>query len=559
MDGLMMDEQLLLSSLLWRTERLFGDKEIITRLDGDRYHRYTYSEFAQRARRLASALVDLGVGPGDRIGTLAWNHYRHFELYYGIPGAGAVCHTVNLRLFPEQQRYIVNHAEDTILFVDPDQIPVVEQMLADGIPTVKLFVVLDDSVPEGTKLDPVISYEDLIARGRDDFEFVELDEKAAAAMCYTSATTGDPKGVLFSHRALVLQTILMATHDKLGLGESEVWMEVAPMFHCNGWNLPHAVLMQGATLVLLGVHPVARDYVKTIQDLGVTGMNAAVTVGTMMRDFILEDGGDWDLTSLKTMWLGGQAPPRAIMQWFGDQYGTWVLQGYGQTECSPQVAFNHIKTTRRDVDDETLWGRRLSGGIPLPLMKVKLVDAAGEELPWDGTSMGDLVVKSPYTASGYYQDEVRSKESNVGGWHRTGDIAAIDADGFIWLKDRSKDLIKSGGEWISSIDLENALMEHPKVREATVISVPDERWLERPVACVVPTDADLGEDDLRRHLSRSFAKWWIPDRFLLVSEIPKTSVGKYNKKELRAIVGEGGLDAVEAQIGYGTASTVRPA
>lgn len=556
MDGLMMDEQLLLGSLLWRSERLFADKEIVTRLRPGSYHRYTYRDFARRARRLASALVDLGVKPGDRLGTLAWNHYRHFELYYGIPGAGAVCHTVNLRLFPEQQRYIVNHAEDTILFVDPDQVPMAEELMADGIPTVKLFVVLDDTVPEGTKLQPVISYEELIERGREDFEFVELDEQAAAAMCYTSATTGDPKGVLFSHRALVLQTILMATHDKLGLGESEVWLEVAPMFHCNGWNLPHAVLMQGATLVLLGVHPAARDYVETIQDLKVSGMNAAVTVGTMMRDFIVGDGGQWDLSSLRTMWLGGQAPPRAIMQWFGDRYGTWVLQGYGQTECSPQVAFNHIKTTLRDVDDETLWVRRLSGGIPLPLMKVKIVDATGAELPWDGISMGDLLVKSPYTASSYYDDE-RSKESNVGGWHKTGDIAAIDPDGFIWLKDRSKDLIKSGGEWISSIDLENALMEHPKVREATVISVPDERWLERPVACVVPSDDIVSEDELRAHLATKFAKWWLPDRFLLVSEIPKTSVGKYNKKELRSIVGEGGLEALEGKIGFRAASSVQ--
>lgn len=558
MDGLMMDEPLLLQTLLWRTERLFPAKQIVTRLQPGQYHRYTYAEFAARVRRLADVLENqLGVRFGDKVGTLAWNHYRHFELYYGVPGIGAVCHTVNLRLFPEQQRYIINHAGDKVLFFDPDQLHVVERMAGQGLPTVEAYIVMTDGPLPETSLSPVYSYEELLADGSESYALREdFDERTAAAMCYTSATTGDPKGVLFSHRGLVLQTMIMATHDKLTLDEDQVWMEIAPMFHCNGWNLPHAVLLQGATLVLAGVHPLDRDYVQMIQDLKVTGMNAAVTVGTMMRDFILRSDQDWDLSSLRTMWLGGQAPPRAIMEWFGKRYGTWVLQGYGQTESSPQIAFNHIKTTLRDRSPEEIWKLRQTGGIPLPLMKVKIASEDGSELPWDGVSIGDIMVRSPYTANGYYEDE-RTKQAIVDGWFKTGDMGAIMPEGFIVVKDRSKDLIKSGGEWVSSIDLENFLMAHPKVREATVFAIPHEKWLERPVACIIPSDPSVTEDELREYLLSDFAKWWIPDRFLIVSEIPRTSVGKFDKKKLRGIVGEGGVQAVVAQLGMPAASASR--
>ncbi|MDN5767403.1 MAG: long-chain-fatty-acid--CoA ligase [Humibacillus sp.] len=550
MDGLMMDEQLLLTSLLWRTERLFPDKKIITRLETGTYHQYTYGDFAKRVRRLASALTKLGVAPGERVGTLAWNHYRHFELYYAIPGVQAVCHTINLRLFADQQRYIVNHAEDSILFLDVDQIPMVEALVADGIPTVKQFVIMCDGELPPTSLSPVLSYEELLATGDEGFEFPDFSERAAAAMCYTSATTGLPKGVVFSHRGIVLQTMLMATHDKIGLSENQVWMEVAPMFHCNGWNLPHACLMQGANIVFLGIHPTSIDHVQTIRDLKVTGINAAVTVGSMIRDFVTASDAEWDLSSLETLWLGGSAPSRAVMEWFQTTYGTFVLQGYGHTESSPQVCFNYIKTTLADEPEEDRWARRQTGGIPFPLMKVRIVDDFGEELPWDGTSMGHIHVRSPYTASAYYRDE-RTKDAIVDGWLNTGDIGCIDPQGFIILKDRQKDLIKSGGEWISSIDLENALMSHPKVREASVFAVPNEKWNERPVACVVPKSGDdlPTVDELAAFLGQSFAKWWLPDEYIYITEVPKTSVGKYDKKRLRSMVAEGGLSQVEATIG----------
>lgn len=543
----MMDQPLLLSGLLWRTERLFHDKKIITRVGQGQYHSYSYADYAKRVRRLASALVDFGVKPGDRVGTIAWNHYRHFETYFGVPGIGAVLHTINMRLFPEQQAYLINHAQDSVLMIDADQVSAVERLVEIGIPSVRAFVVMGDGPLPETSLEPVYSYDELVDSGTEDFEFPTFDENTASAMCYTSATTGDPKGVVYSHRAMVLQAMCLAMHDKLNMSESQVWLEVAPMFHCNGWNIPHTALLQGATLVLPGVHPTDGDYVEMVQDLGVTGMNGAVTIGTMMRDFVRASDRKWDLSSLKTMWLGGQAPSRAIMEWWERTFGTHVVQGYGMTECTPQICFNSTKSTLADQDPEAVYALRQTGGQPIPLMKIKVIGEDGTELPWDGTSVGDFWVQSPFTASEYYNDE-RTKESMVDGWFRTGDVGAINEHGYVIIKDRSKDLIKSGGEWISSIDLENALMAHPKVREATVVSVPHEKWLERPLACVVPSDDSITEDELRDYLLTSFAKWWIPDSFLFVSQVPKTSVGKYNKKEIRAIFADGGVSRVRERL-----------
>ncbi|MEB3022814.1 long-chain fatty acid--CoA ligase [[Mycobacterium] crassicus] len=546
MDGLMMDQPLLLSDLLWRTERLFHDKKIVTYLEAGSYHSYTYADFAKRVRRLSSALVKLGVRPGERVGTIAWNHYRHFETYLGIPGSGAVVHTINMRLFPEQQQYIINHAGDSVLIVDEDQIPLIEQVAELGIPSVRAFVVMGDKPLPDTALAPIYRYEDLIADGDEDYEFPVLDERTAAAMCYTSATTGEPKGVVYSHRAMVLQTMCLAMHDKLNMSESQVWLEVSPMFHVNGWNIPHTALMQGATLVFPGVRPTAGDYVQIVQDQKITGMNGAVTIGTMMRDFIRSSSQEWDLSSLKTMWLGGQAPSRAIMEWW-ERYGTCVVQGYGSTENTPQVCFSSIKSTLANGSPEDIYALRQKQGQPIPLMKIKIMSDNGLELPWDGRSAGELWVQSPFTASAYYND-VRTKEHMQDGWFHTGDVGCIDPDGYVVIMDRVKDLIKSGGEWISSIDLENALAAHPKVREATVIAIPDEKWLERPLACVVADDKSLSEADLRAFLAERFAKWWIPDSFLIVDTIPKTSVGKFNKKELRALYSENGMRGIEQHL-----------
>jgi len=551
MQGLMFDSQLLLHSLLWRTERLFAEKEIVTRLGPQRYHRYTYREFGKRVRRLGDALRKLGIGPGDRVGTLAWNHYRHMETYFGVPGIQAVLHTINLRLSPAQQKFTIDKAEDRSLLVDPDQLDLVAQLVDMGLPTVERVVVLTDDVPEHRITTvPVDSYEELLAGGDENLEFGEFDEKTASAMCFTSATTGDPKGVVYSHRAMVLQAMCLAMHDKLNMSERQVWLEVAPMFHCNGWNIPHTALLQGATLVLPGAHPAAGDYVDIIEDLGVTGMNAAVTIGTMIRDAVRASDRPRDPSSLSTLWLGGQAPSKAIMKWFREEYDCEVMQGYGMTENSPQICFFALKSTLENGTEDEIYALRQTQGLPIPLLQIKVVSQeTGEELPWDGTSIGDFYVRSPFTASEYYRDE-RTKDSMIDGWLRTGDVGCIDPEGYVLLKDRSKDLIKSGGEWISTIDLENALMLHPKVAEATVVGIEDDKWLERPLACVVPSDPSLTEDELRTHLlEQGFLKFWIPDTFLFVPEVPKTSVGKYDKKAIRGVVAEGGLDLARTKLG----------
>jgi fatty-acyl-CoA synthase len=549
MQGLMFDSQLLLHSLLWRTERLFADKEIVTRLGPGEYHRYTYRDFGKRVRRLGGALRTLGIGPGDRVGTLAWNNHRHFETYFGVPGIEAVLHTINLRLSPAQQKFTIDKAEDRILLVDVDQLDLVADLLAAGLPTVEQVVVFADEVPEHRIGLPVHSYEQLLAAADENTEFGEFDEKTASAMCFTSATTGDPKGVVYSHRAMVLQAMCLAMHDKLNMSESQVWLEVAPMFHCNGWNIPHTALLQGATLVLPGAHPTAADYVDIIEDCKVTGMNAAVTIGTMIRDAVRASDRPQDLSSLGTLWLGGQAPSKAVMQWFAEEYDTEVMQGYGMTENSPQICFFSLKSTLADGTEDEIYALRQKQGLPIPLLQIQVRDQeSGAELPWDGESIGDFWVRSPFTASEYYKDD-RTKDSMVDGWLKTGDVGCIDGEGYVVLKDRSKDLIKSGGEWISTIDLENALMLHPKVAEATVVGVEDEKWLERPLACVVAED--VTEQELKDHLlAQGFIKFWIPDTFLFVPEVPKTSVGKYDKKAIRGVVAESGVDGARAALNH---------
>jgi fatty-acyl-CoA synthase len=552
MQGLMFDSQLLLHSLLWRTERLFADKQIVTRVGPGEYHRYTYRDFGKRTRRLGDALTTLGVAPGDRIGTLAWNHYRHLETYFGVPGIQAVLHTINLRLSPAQQKFTIDKADDRFLLVDVDQLGLVAELLELGLPTVEAVIVLADAVPEHRLTIPVHSYEELLAGGDENAQFAEFDEKTASAMCFTSATTGDPKGVVYSHRAMVLQAMCLAMHDKLNMAERQIWLEVAPMFHCNGWNIPHTALLQGATLVLPGAHPTPGDYVDIIEDLGVTGMNAAVTIGTMIRDAVRASDRPRDLSSLDTLWLGGQAPSKAVMKWFNDEYACEVMQGYGMTENSPQICFFALKSTLADRTEDEIYTLRQTQGLPIPLLQIKVVDpASGDELPWDGVSIGDFHVRSPFTASEYYRDE-RTADSIVDGWLRTGDVGCIDPEGYVLLKDRSKDLIKSGGEWISTIDLENALMLHPKVAEATVVGVEDERWLERPLACVVPSDASLTTEELQEHLlAEGFLKFWVPDTFLFVPEVPKTSVGKYDKKAIRGVIATEGVDGARATLGAG--------
>jgi fatty-acyl-CoA synthase len=534
MDGLIMDRPLLIRDLLWRAERVFGDKRVISRTAGDD-HSYTYAEYAVRVRKLAQALAALGVQPGDRVGTVAWNTHRHYEAYFAVPCMGAVLHTVNLRLFDEQITYIINHGGDSVLLVDPDQIPLLER-LAPQLPGIKAYVVLDETVPE-TTLAPIYAYEDLLAAQDGNLAFPEFPETTASAMCYTSGTTGDPKGVLYSHRSVVLHTLGLGMHGSIGVREDAVFLAISPMFHANSWGIPFAAALQGSTLVLPGPHPEPKHYLEQIERHRVTHAVGAVTIGVMMRDLLERGDPSYDISSLQTLWLGGQAPPRSLMKWFKDTHDVVVPQGWGMTESSPLVTFTELKSKHREVSEDEIYAVRVKQGLPLPLCEVRLVDDAGSELPWDGKSIGEFRLRSPWMASAYYDDPRSPASYDSEGWFKTGDVGVIDPDGYVQLTDRSKDLIKSGGEWISSVELENSLTEHPAVAEACVVAVPDEKWLERPLACVV-TRSPVTAAELSDYLHERFAKWWVPQEYLVIDEIPKTGVGKFDKKVLRARFGD---------------------
>ncbi|GAA2536048.1 MULTISPECIES: long-chain fatty acid--CoA ligase [Pseudonocardia] len=535
MDGLIMDRPLLMKQLLWRAERVFGDKRIISRTGAGEDLSYTYAEYAVRARKLAQALTALGVQPGDRVGTLAWNTHRHYEAYVGVPCMGAVLHTVNLRLFDEQIAYIINHGDDRVLLIDPDQIPLVER-LAPDLPGVQAYVVLAGEVPE-TTLSPVHSYEELLAAQDGKLEFPDFPETTASAMCYTSGTTGDPKGVLYSHRSVVLHTLALCLHGSIGVREEAIFLAISPMFHANSWGIPFAAALQGATLVLPGPHPEPKHYLELIDRHEVTHAVGAVTIGVMMRDLLERDDPHYDVSSLEVLWLGGQAPPRGLMKWFADTHGIVVPQGWGMTEASPLVTFTALKSKYEHVTEDEVYDVRGKQGLPLPLCEVRLVDEGDNDLPWDGKAVGEYHLRSPWMASAYYDDPRSPASYDAQGWFKTGDVGVIDPDGYVQLTDRSKDLIKSGGEWISSVELENSLMAHPAVAEASVVAVPHDKWLERPLACVV-TRSPVTPEELTAHLLEHFARWWIPEEFLFVDAIPKTGVGKFDKKVLRARFGE---------------------
>lgn len=533
MNGLMMDRPLLLKTLLWRAECVFGEKEIVSRAEQGIY-RYTYRNYAERVRRLANALESLGVRKGDRVGTLAWNTYRHFEAYFAVPCMGAVLHTINLRLFPEQIAWIINHAGDTVLLVDPDQLPLIEHIRSE-IPNVRTIIVLSDEVPI-TNLPGIHGYEELLAQSSPHYVFPELDENSAAGMCYTSATTGEPKGVVYSQRSIVLHCMALCLYDSFGVREGMTLLPAVPMFHVNSWGLPHAAAMQGTRLILPGERPVPRVLAELIERERVTHAVGAVTVGIQLREFLEASPRTYDLSSLQVLWLGGQSPPRGQMEWWEQHYGVYVPQAWGMTEASPLATFTHVKDRFQEEGREAVYAVRTSQGLPLPLVEIKVADPDGNELPWDRKSVGEFMLRSPWVATAYYNDPERTKASFLGGWFRTGDVGTINPDGYAQLVDRTKDLIKSGGEWISSVDLENALMAHPQVVEAAVIATPHPRWLERPLAYVVPKrmEAPPSSEDLTAFLAARFPKWWLPDEYIFLDELPKTGVGKFDKKRLRS-------------------------
>lgn len=530
MQGLMMDYPLVLTPLLERARRLFPKKEIITKA-GPTLERYTYLQMTERVARLANALDRLGVRRGDRVATFAFNNARHLELYFAAPCMGAVLHPINLRLPPEQLIYIVNHAEDQVLFLDPQLLPAIEKLSAH-FKTVKQYVVMGPTVPE-TKLQPVIAYEELLQNESPDYPWPRLDENDAAAMCYTSGTTGNPKGVLYSHRSIFLHSLGLSMTDSFGLSERDRYMPVVPMFHVLAWGTPFAGTMLGMTQVFPGPHLTPRDLAELIQAERVT-VTAGVPTLWLGLLHLLENE-RYDLSSLRAMIVGGAAAPQSMIEGFEKKHGLTVIHAWGMTELSPLGTVARLKSYQADLPEADQFAIRSRQGTPVPGVDLRAVAENGNEVPWDGKSFGELEVRGPWVIRSYYNDE-RSADSFHDGWFRTGDVVTIDPEGSIQIVDRSKDLVKSGGEWISSQDLENAIMSHPKVMEAAVIAVPHPKWQERPLACVVPKPDfkdSLTKEEIYEHLRPRFAPMYLPDDIVFIDAVPKTSVGKFDKKVLR--------------------------
>jgi fatty-acyl-CoA synthase len=539
MNGLMMDWPLLVPNILQRAGQFYPEKEIVSRWADGTLHRMTYADLEGRVHRLMNALRDLGIRPGDRVATLAWNSHRHLELYFAVPSMGAVLHTINFRLSREQLRYIINHAEDRLVFVDRSVAALMAAMQPE-LPGVERYILMDDRCPEPPALpSPAVDYEELLAAASERAEFPALDENMAAGMCYTSATTGDPKGVVYSHRSTFLHAMAGCMVDAGATSERDIALPAVPMFHVNAWGMPYSCTMTGAKQVFPGSGLIGQPLAELLEAERVTCAAGVPTIWTLLYQHLKEK--KYDLSNLHTLLVGGSAASRALIENFERDFGIRVLHAWGMTETSPLGTVSRLKRAMLDWPEERQLEVRLKQGLPMVGVESRILGDHGEELPWDGTHVGELAVRGPWVASSYYNNPEAGAAFTADGWFRTGDMASIDRYGYVQLSDRKKDLIKRKGEWISSVDMENAVQSHPGVLEAAVVGRPDPVCDEVPAVLVVrrnDPNHPVEPQQIIDLLATRFAKWQLPlpEDIHFVESLPKTGVGKIDKKVLRKLV-----------------------
>jgi fatty-acyl-CoA synthase len=533
---------LTVTGILRHASTVHGARKVTTST-GDGYRETTYAELGRHAAQLANALRGIGIDGDQRVATFMWNNAEHLAAYMAIPSMGAVLHTLNIRLFPEQIVYVANEAEDQVVLLDASLVSLLAPIVGE-LETVHTLIVVGDGdidALEGSG-KTVLRYADAVADQPTEFDWPEIDENSAAAMCYTSGTTGNPKGVVYSHRSTYLHTMAICTSNAIAIGAADSVLPIVPMFHANGWGLPYGALMAGADLVLPDKHLDAKSLVDMIEKLRPTIAGAVPTIWNDVMIYLEKNPGH-DVSSLRMVPCGGSAVPVSLMQSFEERHGVHIRHLWGMTETSPTAT---MAWPPPGTPEDQHWTYRASQGQPLCGVETRLVDDDGQVLPNDNEAVGEIEVRGPWITSSYYKGHDESKFDN--GWLRTGDVGRINKEGFITLTDRSKDVIKSGGEWISSVDLENALVGHPDVQEAAVIAVPDERWQERPLAVIIPREGSgVGADDLRKFLTDKVVRWWLPERWTFVDEIPRTSVGKYDKKTMRSRYADGVYEVSEAR------------
>jgi fatty-acyl-CoA synthase len=527
MQGTMMHYPLTLSHSLERAGKYFSTAEIVSRRPDHSLHRYTYADLYRRSRALAEALQKAGLKRGDRVATLMWNHYAHLEAYFGIPISGSVLHPLNLRLAPIEIAYIANHAQDRFLIVDDVLLPLYEK-IRDQVQFERVIVVGWSGRTAGTKFE---DYEDFLSIASGSFQYPDLDENEAACMCYTSGTTGVPKGVVYTHRSVMLHSFLITTVDNFAICNADTVLPIVSMFHVNGWGLLYAATLVGAKQVLPGPHLKPESLLELCEKEAVTVAGGVPTVWHSILECLDHNPSRWKLSPMRVV-VGGAAPSLALVQRLR-KYGWTFEQGWGLTESSPQATTSHLKAHMMNWSEEKKCEVKAQAGIPVPFVERRVVNEEGE-VPWDGQTMGEAQLRGPWVAQSYYDLPEENDKWTKDGWFRTSDVGTVNEEGYLRIVDRTKDLIKSGGEWISSVDLENALVAHPQIREAAVVAVAHPKWQERPIAVIVADDgAQLSPEELREFLSPKFAKWQLPDAFVFVDELPHTSTGKLLKAELR--------------------------